>query len=117
MPREKTPLRHANRRTTARHACHLQADYRAGCEWRRATVVDVSPKGCRLRVGEALARAATVSVRLTHVGARALAVEIDGTVIWSRVEGLSHQAGIQFSADAPELAAVIAELAQPQPVS
>lgn len=116
MPREETPLWRANRRTAARHICQLQAEYRADCEWRGATVMDFSPNGCRLRVGEVLLRATPVSVRLkqTGVGARALSVEVDGTVIWSRVEGLSHQAGIQFLAAAPELAAILAELAQPQ---
>lgn len=103
---------------TIRHVCHLQVDYRAGREWRRATVLDVSLKGCRLRVGEELARAASVSVRLTHVGTggRTLSAQVDGIVIWSRAEGLSHQAGIHFSEEPAELAAVIAGLAQPQPV-
>jgi hypothetical protein len=76
--------------------------------------VDVSRKGCRLRVGEKLTRAAPVSVRVTHAGAgsRPMSAQVDGTVIWSRVEGLSHQAGIQFSQEAPGLAAIIAGLAQ-----
>jgi hypothetical protein len=44
-------------------------------------------------------------------GSRALAVEVPGLVIWSRIEGLSRQAGIQFPAPPPALQELIDSLA------
>jgi hypothetical protein len=37
--------------------------------------------------------------RLVSDGASGLSVEVPGVVMWSRLEGLSHQAGIQFRAE------------------
>ena len=92
-----------NRRLTARHACHFTARYRLGADWHPATAMDLSLRGCRLRLGEDLARGADVTVALeaprTPEG-RSHEVEVVGQVIWSRREGLSYQVGIHFG-DAP----------------
>jgi hypothetical protein len=88
-----------NRRLTARHACHFTARYRLGEDWHPATAMDLSLRGCRLRLGEDLARGAAVSVALEAPRAsegRAAEVEVAGLVIWSRREGLSYQVGIHF---------------------
>lgn len=110
--KEKVAQRRTDRRVTARYACHLHVDYRADREWRRATVMDVSRNGCRLRLGEELERGTTVGVRFTHTGAdgQTLTAQAEGRAIWSRVEGLSHQAGIHFPEESAELQAIIAAL-------
>ena len=98
MSQDSTPRR-PNRRLQARHACRLSVRYRTRKEWRPATAMDLSAEGCRLRLGEDLERGAELSVlleRLVSDGADGLSVEVKGVVMWSRLEGLSHQAGIQF---------------------
>jgi hypothetical protein len=75
--------------------------YRSKKEWRPATAMDFSSVGCRLRLGEDLSTGTELSVLLERPvgdGAAALSVEVPGVVMWSRLEGLSHQAGIQFRA-------------------
>ena len=61
-------------------------------------------EGCRLRVGEDLGRGGTLTVAFESLlgsgATKAIEVQIPGTVMWSRREGLSYQSGIQF-ADAP----------------
>ena len=97
-----TPSRN-NRRITARRACLLTVRYRANGEWRPATAMDLSPYGCRLRVGEDIARGAAVSVVFEapiQDGARTASVEVPGTAIWARLEGLSYQVGVHFE-DSP----------------
>jgi hypothetical protein len=92
-----------NRRITARKACLLTVRYRANGDWRPATAMDLSPYGCRLRVGEDIARGAAVSVVFEvpiQDGARAAAVEVPGAAIWARLEGLSYQVGVHFE-DSP----------------
>ena len=67
--------------------------------WHPATAMDLSNRGCRLRVGEDLARGAAVTVLFeaaAHEGSKALETELTGIVIWSRREGLSYQVGVQF---------------------
>lgn len=92
-----------NRRLTARHACHLTARYRVDASWHPATAMDLSMSGCRLRLGEDLPREGTLVVAFESQRAdgRSLEVEVPGTVIWSRREGLSFQVGIHFQ-DAPD---------------
>ena len=93
----------ANRRITARRACLLTVRYRAAQAWHPATALDLSEAGCRLRLGEDLPRAASVTVLFEapiRDGATALSAEADGVVTWSRLEGLSHTVGIHF-AEAP----------------
>src|SRR5947209_2142952 len=58
-----------NRRLASRTACRLTARYRTGKEWRGATAMDLSTRGCRLRVGEDLDRGGTVSVAFEGEGA------------------------------------------------
>jgi hypothetical protein len=73
--------------------------YRSKKDWRPATAMDLSAAGCRLRVGEDLQTGAELTVmleRLVSDGAQGMTVEVKGVVMWSRLEGLSHQAGIQF---------------------
>ena len=88
-----------NRRITARKACLLKVSYRANGDWRPATAMDLSPYGCRLRVGEDIARGARVAVVFEtpiQDGARTASVEVPGTAIWARLEGLSFQVGVHF---------------------
>jgi len=93
-----------NRRLTARHACHFTARYRLGEDWHPATAMDLSLRGCRLRLGEDLPREAAVVVAFESapVDGRTLEVEVAGAVIWSRREGLSFQSGIHFQ-DSPDV--------------
>ncbi len=110
---ENAASRRSNRRLTARIACQLTVSYRTGKDWHPATAMDLSPNGCRLRLGEDLDRGAAVTVRMAHPGkegATSLDAEVAGRVIWSRLEGLSHQAGIQFGTDPPELHQILAAL-------
>lgn len=90
-----------NRRITARRACRLTVHYRANGDWRPATAMDLSPYGCRLRVGEDITRGLPVAVVFeapaAH-GVRLAAVEVPGTAIWARLEGLSFQVGVHFEA-------------------
>jgi PilZ domain len=98
---EDPGARRPNRRLQARHACRLTVRYRSKKDWRPATAMDFSVQGCRLRVGEDLATGAELTVmleRLASESSAALSVEVPGVVMWSRLEGLSHQAGIQFRA-------------------
>lgn len=102
-----------NRRLTGRLACLLSVRYRLGRAWHPATVVDVSLKGCRLRVGEDFARDQPVTVsfeRPLRDGASAAFLETPGRVMWSRREGLSYQAGIHFPAEPGGLADLLEEI-------
>jgi hypothetical protein len=88
-----------NRRITARKACLLTVRYRANGEWRPATAMDLSPYGCRLRVGEDISRGGMVAVAFEAPiadGARSPTVEVPGLVMWARLEGLSYQVGLHF---------------------
>jgi PilZ domain-containing protein len=87
-----------NRRLSARLACQLVVRYSAEGAERPATAIDLSNRGCRLRVGQDLPRGAQVKVVLQPPrDARApLEVAVRGTVVWCRSEGLSHQVGVAF---------------------
>lgn len=98
-----------NRRLTSRRACRLTVRYRAGADWRGATAMDLSLRGCRLRVGEDLPRGASVSVAFEGEGTPP--VEVSGQVIWCRREGLSYQAGIHFAAPPAALEAILTGIA------
>lgn len=90
----------SNRRITSRRACLLVVRYKAESDWRPATAMDISPHGCRLRVGEDLPKGKKMTVAFEaplRDGARAAAVEVPGSVQWSRLEGLSYQAGVHFA--------------------
>jgi hypothetical protein len=76
--------------------------------------MDVSRLGCRLRLGESLARGNTVIVRLectekTGPNGEQRRVEVAGKVVWSRLEGLSYQCGIHFLREADEVERLVAE--------
>jgi hypothetical protein len=93
----------SNRRITARKACLLTVRYKANGDWRPATAMDISPYGCRLRVGEDVPRGAAVAVVFEtppREGAEGAAVEVPGRAIWGRLEGLSFQVGVHFE-DSP----------------
>jgi hypothetical protein len=91
-----------DRRSTARRACRLVVRYRIGAAWHPAAAVDVSTSGCRLRVGEDLPRGAAIDVVFASPeGTSVPEVKTSGQVIWCRLEGLSHQAGVHFSTSAP----------------
>jgi hypothetical protein len=93
----------SNRRITARKACLLTVRYKANGDWRPATAMDISPYGCRLRVGEDVPRGAAVAVVFEtpdRDGAEGAAVEVPGRAIWGRLEGLSFQVGVHFE-DSP----------------
>jgi len=67
--------------------------------------MDLSTRGCRLRVGEDLPRGGPVTVDFEVEGTPA--VEVPGRVIWCRREGLSYQAGIHFAAAPDALEAIL----------
>jgi predicted deacylase len=76
----------------------LVVHYRTTSEWRPATAMDLSVIGCRLRLGEDLERGSQVTVRFeSPEGVSKVAADVPGVVIWSRLEGLSYQAGLKFS--------------------
>jgi hypothetical protein len=104
--------RHINRRLTARVACHVTTLYRVSKDWHPATAMDISASGCRLRLGEDLSRGTRLTVRVQHPGkdGAALGADVPGTVIWSRLEGLSHQAGVQFEAEPGALEEILRAL-------
>jgi hypothetical protein len=113
MDKGPAPSR-TNRRLTARHACHLGARYRRGEHWHPATAMDLSFRGCRLRLGEDLARGSSVVVLFespAKAGVPGRAVELEARVIWSRLEGLSYQAGMLFLGEPPELHELLGSLA------
>jgi hypothetical protein len=103
----------SNRRITARKACLLIVRYKVGDHWRPATAMDISPYGCRLRVGEDVPRGADVAVVFEtpiRDGARAASVEVPGRAMWGRLEGLSYQVGVHFEEPPHALAEVLAAL-------
>lgn len=91
----------ANRRISARVACLLSMSYASGKDWHPATGMDLSVAGCRIRLGEDLPRGSKIKVRIDHPSpeGKMNRAEVVGNVIWSRLEGLSFQAGIQFDSD------------------
>jgi hypothetical protein len=107
---DQPPTPRSNRRLTARRACKLTVRYKTGEGWHPATAMDLSHKGCRLRLGEDLTRGGEVTVlfETPDSGGAGLEVEIPGQVIWSRREGLSHQAGIHFADPPPALSTILA---------
>ena len=103
-----------NRRVTARRACRLTVRYSATTDWHPATAMDLSARGCRLRVGESLARGGRLRVLFEvplRDGASIPSVEVRADVIWSRVEGISHQVGLVFDESPVALQEVLAALA------
>jgi hypothetical protein len=95
-----------NRRLAARRACHLVASYQVKGHSHPATAMDLSRRGCRLRLGEQLARGMRVSVVLECApteGGPAARLEAEGSVVWSRLEGLSYQCGIHFAEERDEV--------------
>jgi hypothetical protein len=103
---EDSPDDGIDRRSSTRRACLLVARYRVGTGWHPATLVDLSARGCRLRIGEDLARGAAVRVELSPRGASA-PVDLTGSVIWCRLEGLSHQVGVHFDDPPDDLASLL----------
>ena len=102
-----------NRRITARKACLLTVRYRANGDWRPATAMDISPYGCRLRVGEDVPRGSAVTIVFEapiRDGAESATVEVLGRAIWGRLEGLSYQVGVHFEDSPPGLLDVLAAL-------
>jgi hypothetical protein len=102
-----------NRRITARKACLLKVSYRVNGDWRPATAMDLSPYGCRLRVGEDIERGVAIAVAFEtpiQDGARSASVEVPGTAIWARLEGLSFQVGVHFEDSPTGLLEVLAVL-------
>ena len=103
-----------NRRVTARRACRLAVRYAAAADWHPATVMDLSNRGCRLWVGEPLAHGGQLRVLFEvplRDGARQPSVEVRADVVWSRVEGISHQAGLSFEESPAALQEVLTALA------
>jgi hypothetical protein len=108
---DQPPIPRSNRRLTARRACKLTVRYRSEDGWHPATAMDLSHKGCRLRLGEDLVRGTTLTVAFEQPedkGGAPIEVEVEGAVIWSRREGLSHQVGIHFAESPPALSAILA---------
>jgi len=112
MAQASVPSR-PNRRTLTRLKCGLTVRYLWGKGWHPATVVDLSTRGCRLRLGEELGRDGGVTLvfeRPVRDGCPAASVEARGRVVWSRREGLSYQAGIHFPTDPPGLDEVLNQI-------
>ena len=111
---ETTDTTRNNRRITARKACLLTVRYKANGDWRPATAMDLSPYGCRLRVGEDVPRGAAVAVVFEtpadEGGEAAPAVEVPGRAIWGRLEGLSYQVGVHFEDSPSGLLDILAAL-------
>jgi PilZ domain-containing protein len=103
---EDSPDNGIDRRSSTRRACLVVARYRVGTGWHPATLVDLSARGCRLRIGEDLARGAAVRVELSPRGASA-PVDLTGSVMWCRLEGLSHQVGVHFDDPPDDLASLL----------
>ena len=103
---EDSPDNGIDRRASTRRACLLVARYRVGTGWHPATLVDLSARGCRLRIGEDLARGAAVRIELSPRGASA-PVDLTGSVMWCRLEGLSHQVGVHFDDPPDDLASLL----------
>jgi len=103
----------SNRRITARKACLLTVRYKAEGTWRPATAMDISPYGCRLRVGEDVPRGVVVAVIFEappRNGEERVTVEVPGRAIWARLEGLSFQVGVHFEDSPPGLPLVLGAL-------
>jgi hypothetical protein len=103
----------SNRRITARKACLLTVRYKADDDWRPATAMDISPYGCRLRVGEDVPRGVLVAVVFeapSRDDEEGITVEVPGRAIWARLEGLSFQVGVHFEDSPPGLPEVLAAL-------
>jgi hypothetical protein len=105
----------ANRRLSARVACRLAVSYYAGDQWHPATGMDLSATGCRIRLGEDLPRGSNLRVRIDPrtIEGEALRAELGGVVVWTRLEGLSYQAGIQFTSDDEKLHRIMHLLSEP----
>jgi hypothetical protein len=100
----------ANRRLASRKSCQLAVQYLSKGHWHPATAVDLSRIGCRLRLGETLVRTARLTVAIDcscDDNGAPLHAEVEGHVVWTRLEGLSYQCGIQFDKDVPELQAIV----------
>jgi len=104
--------RRTNRRLTARRACQLQVAYRTGKDWHPATAMDISKAGCRLRLGEELVRGGRISVLVSHPqpDGSVRSAQIEGTIVWWRLEGLSYQAGIHFTSESALLIDIMTSL-------
>lgn len=99
-----------NRRLTARKACLLTVRYKTAKDWHPATCMDLSPDGCRLRLGEDLARGSSLILLFEAPladGARSPSVEVSGTVTWGRIEGLSYQTGVHFAAESNSIGDIV----------
>jgi PilZ domain len=108
------PASVSNRRVTARRACRLTVRYREAEDWHPALAMDLSKQGCRLRVDEFVdfGRRLRVSFEVPlRDGASQPSVELRADVIWSRVEGISHQVGLVFEETPVALHEVLAALA------
>jgi PilZ domain len=104
-----------NRRLNARVACRLAVSYLAGGQWHPATAMDLSNTGCRLRLGEDLPRGSSLRVRIDPrtIAGKPMRAELEGSVVWSRLEGLSYQVGIHFTSDDDMLHRIMELLSEP----
>jgi hypothetical protein len=100
---------------SARVTCRLTVSYQANGQWHPATGIDLSITGCRVRLGEDLGRGSSIKVRIEAPDPQPLRVEVGGKVIWSRLEGLSYQAGIQFVTEEAILHQILHNLSPASP--
>jgi hypothetical protein len=90
--------------------CRVGVRYRCRKAWHPATAVDLSERGCRLRLGEDLERGTSVPLRFEHPergDAPGVCLEAEALVVWTRHEGLSYQAGSLFPSPPPGLQALL----------
>lgn len=102
-----------NRRRQRRLACTLSVQYCAATNWHAATVLDLTDKGCRLRLGEDLALGTRLRLRFDvplRDGATSAALEVEGTLMWCQRQGLSRQAGLAFSEPPADLLEILRSL-------
>src|SRR5687768_7004315 len=95
-----------DRRRKSRSYCLLVVRYRvrddAAGEWRAASVLDLTERGCRLKVGEQPAPGAELELRfeaLLHDGVKSATIEAPARVMWCRPGAQSSsEIGVQFAA-------------------
>lgn len=102
-----------NRRRFPRHACQLGVRYRHALGEHTATALDLTTHGCRLHVGEDLARGTALTLAFDRPladGVRELTVEVTGVVAWCRSDAFSREVGVRFDEEAVGLSEIIQAL-------
>jgi hypothetical protein len=112
--------RRTNRRRRSRRACALAVEYRVGRAalggWRPAEVLDLTAVGCRLRIGEPLAKDTKLRLRFAALladGAKSASLEAAASVQWTRAASLGRHVGLRFEKAPAGLNGILAALGAP----